>query len=58
MNPSELSAKITKSVADNKLFLWVKRKIDDETSKKVIALNIKGIGAKKEYKRALRVFHF
>ena len=51
INSSELSAKISKAVADGKLFLWVKRKIDDETSKKVLALNIKGIGAKKEYKR-------
>ncbi|MBI5779008.1 MAG: penicillin-binding protein 2 [Planctomycetes bacterium] len=51
LKPAELAAKISKAVADDKLFLWVKRKIDDETSKKVIALNIKGIGTKKEYKR-------
>ena len=51
LNPSELAAKISKAVADGKLFLWVKRKIDDDTSKKVLALNIKGIGTKKEYKR-------
>src|SRR3989339_366257 len=51
LNQAELSAKISQAVQGNKLFLWVKRKIDDETSKKVLALNIKGIGAKKEYKR-------
>ncbi|MEW6027472.1 MAG: penicillin-binding protein 2 [Planctomycetota bacterium] len=51
LNAPELAAKISKAVQDEKLFLWVKRKIDDEASKKVLALNIKGIGTKKEYKR-------
>ena len=51
LNPSELAGKIAKAVERKRLFLWVKRKIDDETSKKILALNIKGIGTKKEYKR-------
>jgi len=31
--------------------VWVKRQIDDETAKKISALNIKGIYQRKEYKR-------
>ena len=51
MDKEGLSAKITQAKEQNKFFLWVKRRIDDETSKKITALNIKGVGLKKEYKR-------
>ncbi|MFH0888289.1 MAG: penicillin-binding protein 2 [Planctomycetota bacterium] len=45
------SAKIRQANEQKKFFLWVKRRIDDETSKKIKDLNIKGVGLKKEYKR-------
>lgn len=51
MNPQELSAQIAQAAQNNRMFLWVKRKVADETSKKLLALKIKGIGARKEYKR-------
>lgn len=45
------SAKIKQANEQKKFFLWVKRRIDDETSKRIKDLNIKGVGLKKEYKR-------
>ena len=51
MDKESLSANISQANEQNKLFMWVKRRIDDETSKKIKDLNIKGVGLKKEYKR-------
>jgi cell division protein FtsI (penicillin-binding protein 3) len=48
MPASDLSKKLND---DDKSFVWVKRQVDDDTAKKISALNIKGIYQRKEYKR-------
>ena len=40
-----------KKISKRKKFLWVKRKVDKEISKKLKSLNIKGIGFLEEYRR-------
>ncbi|MFH1230268.1 MAG: penicillin-binding protein 2 [Planctomycetota bacterium] len=51
IDKESLSAKIKQANEQKKFFLWVKRRIDDETSQKIKDFNIKGVGLKKEYKR-------
>ena len=46
-----LTRQISDAVERKKLFLWVKRRIDDDTSNKLRELKIDGVGFKKEYKR-------
>jgi cell division protein FtsI (penicillin-binding protein 3) len=48
MPASDLSKKLND---EDKSFVWVKRQVDDDTAKKISALNIKGIYQRKEYKR-------
>jgi cell division protein FtsI (penicillin-binding protein 3) len=46
-----LAKQITDAVERKKLFIWVKRRIDDDTSAKLRELKIDGVGFKKEYQR-------
>jgi cell division protein FtsI (penicillin-binding protein 3) len=48
MPASDLSKRLND---EDKSFVWVKRQVDDDTAKKISALNIKGIYQRKEYKR-------
>jgi cell division protein FtsI (penicillin-binding protein 3) len=48
----ELSeAELDKKLAEDKSFVWIKRQVDDQVAKKIVAMNIKGIYQRKEYRR-------
>ncbi|MFH1228351.1 MAG: penicillin-binding protein 2 [Planctomycetota bacterium] len=51
LNYAEFAKQINDAVERKKLFLWVKRRIDDDSSDKLKALKLSGVGFKKEYKR-------
>ncbi|MFW5861172.1 MAG: penicillin-binding transpeptidase domain-containing protein [Spirochaetota bacterium] len=42
---------ILKRLKRDKRFVWIKRKVDDATAKKIQSLNIQGVGFKKEFLR-------
>ena len=45
-------ADLNKKLADeDKNFVWIKRQVDDDVAQKIVALGIKGIYQRKEYKR-------
>ena len=45
-------AELNKKLADeDKNFVWIKRQVDDDVAQKIVALGIKGIYQRKEYKR-------
>jgi cell division protein FtsI (penicillin-binding protein 3) len=48
MSPAELDKKLKD---EDKNFVWVKRQVDESVAKQIEALNIKGVYARKEYKR-------
>ena len=48
MPPAELNKKLGN---DDKTFVWVKRQLEEPVAQKIIAMGIKGIYARKEYKR-------
>ncbi|MFA5793618.1 MAG: penicillin-binding protein 2 [Candidatus Brocadiia bacterium] len=51
LNYTELTKQINDAVARKKLFIWIKRRIDDDASTKLKALKLAGVGFRKEYKR-------
>ena len=48
MSPAELEKKLKD---EDKNFVWIKRQVDESVAKQIEALNIKGVYARKEYKR-------
>ena len=48
MSPAELDKKLKD---EDKIFVWIKRQVDESVAKEIEALNIKGVYARKEYKR-------
>ncbi|GGH53387.1 peptidoglycan synthetase FtsI [Comamonas phosphati] len=48
MPPAELQKKLAE---EDKTFVWIKRQLDWEVGQKILALNVKGIYNRKEYKR-------
>jgi cell division protein FtsI (penicillin-binding protein 3) len=45
-------AELDKKLKDeDKIFVWIKRQVDESVAKEIEALNIKGVYARKEYKR-------
>ena len=48
MTPAELAKKLEN---EDKTFVWLRRQMDEQVVKEILALNIKGIYAIKEYKR-------
>ncbi len=46
------TTELTKKLSDeDKSFVWLKRQVDDAVAKEIVAMNIKGIYQRKEYKR-------
>jgi cell division protein FtsI (penicillin-binding protein 3) len=48
MSVAELNKKLA---AEDKTFVWVKRQVDDAVAKQIVAMGLKGIYQRKEYKR-------
>jgi cell division protein FtsI (penicillin-binding protein 3) len=48
MSPADLDKKLKD---EDKIFVWIKRQVDESVAKEIEALNIKGVYARKEYKR-------
>ncbi|PQA81676.1 cell division protein [Limnohabitans sp. TS-CS-82] len=48
MSPAELDKKLKD---EDKIFVWIKRQVDESVAKEIEALNIKGVYLRKEYKR-------
>jgi cell division protein FtsI (penicillin-binding protein 3) len=48
MSPAELEKKLKD---EDKNFVWIKRQVDESVAKQIEALSIKGVYARKEYKR-------
>jgi cell division protein FtsI (penicillin-binding protein 3) len=48
MSSAELDKKLKD---DDKIFVWIKRQVDESVAKEIEALNIKGVYLRKEYKR-------
>ena len=48
MTVPELNKKL---LAEDKTFVWVKRQVDDSVAKQIVAMGLKGIYQRKEYKR-------
>jgi cell division protein FtsI (penicillin-binding protein 3) len=48
MSTAELDKKLKD---EDKIFVWIKRQVDESVAKEIEALNIKGVYARKEYKR-------
>ncbi|MBI4711887.1 MAG: penicillin-binding protein 2 [Planctomycetes bacterium] len=51
IDANDTAKRIKESAENNRQFLWVKRRVDDDTARKVKEMKISGVGFKKEYKR-------